>query len=127
MDLFSRWLIGLRLDLLGVVISSPQLDLLLVPVHQRYSACVGFPPLSCRPEASSGRSCPQPPESHRVLQGEVSGVHDVEEHGLEPLSYVQRGLCQCELGGAGLAGLCGGCLPLQLWGPQVSLFGPEQR
>lgn len=49
----------------------PWLDLLLVLVHQRYSACIGFPPLPCRPEASPGRSCPQPPETHCVLQGEV--------------------------------------------------------
>lgn len=32
----------------------------------------------------------------------------VRNTGLEPLSYMQRGLCRCGLGGAGLAGLCAG-------------------
>lgn len=87
----------------------PWLDLLMVLVHQRYSACIGFPPLSCRPEASPGGSCPQPPETHHVLQGEVWRY---TEHCFRTLSCIQRGLCRCELRGVVLPGLCGGCLPL---------------
>lgn len=37
------------------------------------STQASFPLLSCRPEASPGRSCPEPSESHRVPHGEVWG------------------------------------------------------